>query len=97
MVTRKEAELAVQYSSLCCHRDVIYTAHSLVYTKNPRGNPIWSIVLADRGAANSVVQAALSDVSVVQWNLPAEMVEKLLKKGDDRLEAEYHSTNLQGS
>ena len=69
-----------QCAALCRHRDVIYTAHSLVYTKNPRGNPIWSIVLADRGATNSVVQAALSDVSVVQWNLPREMLERLLKE-----------------
>lgn len=82
MISKREAELAVQCAAFCSHRGSVYTAHSLVYTKNPRGNPMWSIVLRDR-RANSVIQASFADVTVVRWNLPAEMVEKLLKKGDE--------------
>ncbi len=78
MITKQEAELAVQCAAFCSHRDSVYVAHSLVYTKNPRGNPMWCIVLHDL-RANSTVQAPLSDVTVVRWNLPAEMVERLLK------------------
>ena len=74
-----EAKLAVDCAALCEYRGVIYAAHSAVYTKNPRGHTVWSIVLHAR-RANSTVQAPLDQVSVVQWNLPADLVRDLLQK-----------------
>ncbi|MBQ2735519.1 MAG: hypothetical protein IJF33_06770 [Clostridia bacterium] len=75
----QEAKLAVDCSALCEYRGVIYAAHSAVYTKNPRGHTMWSIVLQSR-RVNSVIQAPLDQVSVVQWNLPEDVVQRVLKK-----------------
>lgn len=80
---RHEAELAVVCAALCEHRGGIYAAHSLVYTKNPRGRTMWAVVLLDRNA-NSTVQAALDQVTVVQWHLPQEAVQRTLAEMRER-------------
>lgn len=76
---RYEAELAVISAALCEHRGIVYYAYSVVYTKNPRGTPMWSIVLHER-RANTTVQVPLEQVKVVNWNLPADFVAARLSK-----------------
>lgn len=70
---RHEAELAVISAALCEYGGVIYYAYSVVYTKNPRGTPMWSIVLHER-RANTTIQVPLEQVKVVNWNLPDDFV-----------------------
>jgi hypothetical protein len=78
MLEIHEARLAVECAAICEWRGVVYRAHSLVYTKTPRGRTTWSIVLQDRNS-NSVMQASLVEVKLLRWNLPDDIVENLLK------------------
>lgn len=83
MIDVHEAKLAVECAAICEHRGVVYVAHSLIYTKTPRGKTMWSIVLQSKGA-NSVTHAALSEVKLLRWNLPDDLVEQILKKSRER-------------
>ena len=74
---RHEAELAVVSAALCEYRGVIYYAYSVVYTKNPRGRPMWSVVLHER-RANTTIQVPLDQTRVVNWNLPEDLVARRL-------------------
>lgn len=72
-----EARIAVQFSAICKNRGILYYAIGLAYTKNPRGIPMWSIILKDR-YVNSTTQAPLDQTDVVQWNAPSELIERKL-------------------
>ena len=72
-----EAHVAVKFSAICKNRGILYYAHGITYTKNPRGIPMWSIILKDR-YVNSNTQAALDQTEIVQWNAPMELIERMI-------------------
>lgn len=74
---KHEARLAVDFNALCESGGVRYYAYGTQYSKDARGHAKDSIILHDL-RANSITQAEIKSVSIVNWNAPPELVERKL-------------------